>query len=422
MKTMTEAFISDIHFGTYDQDLVAWELCLETLRIDPVDLIFLGGDIFDFLNISRYLKDPTYNITFQEEIDAGEYQLERLRKVAPNSRIWLLPGNHDTPRLQKAIWSKIPELAGLRALRYENLIDFKSLDIECFPEGKPIKIGHLWHIHGHEVLRNARVNPAKAVLDVMQGNTIFGHVHKFTTYQNWDVNGFQYAAWSNGCLASLTPHYALKPDWCQGYTRVYYTPGGYFNVVPMQFFHNPDDPQHRGVVMNGTLYRTESIEGIGQIVADSQPNPWNKYTPFDVVSGPRVGQHAKLFRVGGGTQWADASKMPYAHEEPDTKPDIPQVTMWDESSEPDWEAMSAIFTDVRSDLDVAIDALFEPGDGKLWNQEIRDALNTYWKRVHGDYLPYDIRHVTGVLVKKGYPRCKSGSLRGIRGLQLKQNC
>jgi hypothetical protein len=169
---MREAFISDIHFGSMDQDLVAWELALHILRADPPDLIFLGGDVMDFLNVSRYMKDPTWNFTLQDELDIGIHQLTRLREACPNSTIWLLPGNHDSPRMQKAIWSKIPELAGLRNLEYASLLQLKDMNIKCLEEGKPIKIGELWHLHGHEVLKSSRVNPAKGLLDALQGSAI----------------------------------------------------------------------------------------------------------------------------------------------------------------------------------------------------------------------------------------------------------
>lgn len=215
-RTMRVA-VNDQHFPF--QDPVAISLSTEFIRSSKPDAIDVLGDLLDFYGLSRFDKDPGRTGSLQEEIDeAGEY-LAELRRAAPRAEIRYSLGNHEN-RLQKYIWQNSAELASLKTLSLPSLLSLDKLKIQCHDDLHPYHVGPLLFVHGTMARKHSGAS-AKAHYDRFGCPVIHGHCHRLGAYYHrvWDT---QHGAWENGCLCSIDPHYALKPDWQQGFSVIYF--------------------------------------------------------------------------------------------------------------------------------------------------------------------------------------------------------
>mgnify|MGYP002623791795 CR=1 FL=1 len=231
---MREIFLSDIHLGE-DQDLKAYRFTLRVLRDLQPDMVFLGGDIVDCGPVSSYTRKPDKEGAFQEELDHAWAQLSDLREAVPKAKMLYLLGNHED-RLKRLILSKAPALFGLRNLGWDKMLDLGSLGIKLLPEGDPYRVGHLQHIHGHELRGSSQVSPAHQLIQKINDSVICGHHHQFSVSHKTGLNGKYYVALSNGCLSTLHPDYTFNPRWRQGFTVIDYTKSGLFGYQQVVYW------------------------------------------------------------------------------------------------------------------------------------------------------------------------------------------
>lgn len=248
---MRLAYLSDIHFGK-DEDLRAWRFALTLLPKLNLDRVFLGGDIFDHAAVSRYKKSLQVEGELQKEIDHGFAQLSVLRGKLPRVKFHFLPGNHEK-RLVDYMINNARALSSLRGMQYQSVYRLNELEIEFHPEGKPVKMGHLWIAHGHEFPSGGQ-NPAKTALNSVNSNILFGHVHRPSVAHKTELGGRCLTARSNPCLSTLNPSFVLQPDWVQGFSIVDITKSGYFNIEQVLFWRDEADGRI-GTIINGKLYR-----------------------------------------------------------------------------------------------------------------------------------------------------------------------
>jgi predicted phosphodiesterase len=223
---MIELFVSDIHFPF--EDKAAWGLFLEVAKSIKPDLIFMGGDIGDFYSVSKYDKDPSRKLTLEADINYQNEELRRLRQASPRSTLVMLEGNHET-RMTRFLESKASVLSNLSALRLENLLGLKDLDIKWIPNGTRVPVGKLWHLHGNEI-GGSGANVARAKYQRLGANIIFGHLHVMQNYIKRTYDGETHGSWANGCLCLLQPEYSHFTEWIQSFTVVEYARSGNFNV------------------------------------------------------------------------------------------------------------------------------------------------------------------------------------------------
>lgn len=232
---MLELHLTDIHFPYHEPK--AWEIVLRVAKAESPDIVWLGGDIVDFYQVSSFSKDPQRRLELQQDLDVAIHELGRLRKVCPRARIYYHEGNHEW-RLQKFLWDKASELSGLRGLKLSQLLDFRQLDIIHVSRGESRKIGELTHQHGDEQIKGGK-DVARRVVEKTPANYIFGHHHKLGMGYFRLRSGKVYGAWSNGCLCTLTPEYLDFPQWQQSFALIDYTNEGTFHVdlIPFFLFH-----------------------------------------------------------------------------------------------------------------------------------------------------------------------------------------
>jgi hypothetical protein len=123
------AAMSDSH-GNFIDPMVrrAW---LDTLKIIKPDGIIFDGDILDFPEVSRHTKMPgDGSLKLQEEIDYVREEIFR-PSIAASPKSWRTyhVGNHEQ-RLVRYLADTAKELADLRCLRWDNLLELGPLQLE----------------------------------------------------------------------------------------------------------------------------------------------------------------------------------------------------------------------------------------------------------------------------------------------------
>ncbi len=209
--------LSDQHIPF--QDPVLEQLSIDFLKEHKPKVIHLLGDILDFYSLSRFDKDPARLVTLQEELDGATQYFEKLRAACPKARIIYSEGNHEN-RLRRYLWSQARALSNLRTLSFEELLGLNKYKIEWVDSHSPYRIGNLLFIHG-ELVRRASGASAKGHMDKFGCNVIHGHTHRLGAHYHRTFDTMM-GAWENGCLCTLDPEYAVKPDWQNGWSIVWF--------------------------------------------------------------------------------------------------------------------------------------------------------------------------------------------------------
>ena len=204
IKQSKVLIISDLHFPY--QDNKAIESALNYGLDKKANCILINGDLIDFATISRHEKDWRMR-TVNEEFNAVRQFLVSLRKAFPNAKIVYKHGNHDE-RWEKYLYVKAPELFDVSDFQLEVLLKLGELKIETVKDKRPIKIGKLTALHGHELAGGAGgVNPARSTFLKTLDNVIVGHYHKTSTNTETTMTGNVISVHSTGCLCGLNPLY-----------------------------------------------------------------------------------------------------------------------------------------------------------------------------------------------------------------------
>jgi predicted phosphodiesterase len=211
-------FPTDEHRPFQDDRAVALAMQLAH-DFDP-DLRIAGSDGVDFFAISHFDIDParkTYD-SLQKEIDSWKAGQRAWRDASPRARVVFLPGNHED-RLRRYLWNH-PEIAGMDALRLENLFDFAGLGIEY--DQQPYEMSELVLFdqvvvrHGKRVRRVSGASALAELVDERHAiSVVTGHSHRGGTVLSTTRAGLRIAQ-EAFCLCSLTPTYVAHPDWQQG--------------------------------------------------------------------------------------------------------------------------------------------------------------------------------------------------------------
>lgn len=204
IKQSKVLIISDLHFPY--QDNKAIESALNYGLDKKVNCILINGDLIDFATISRHEKDWRMR-TVNEEFNSVRQFLVSLRKAFPNAKIVYKHGNHDE-RWEKYLYVKAPELFDVSDFQLEVLLKLGELKIETVKDKRPIRIGKLTCLHGHELAGGAGgVNPARSTFLKTLDNVIVGHYHKTSTNTETTMTGNVISVHSTGCLCGLNPLY-----------------------------------------------------------------------------------------------------------------------------------------------------------------------------------------------------------------------
>jgi len=211
-------FVPDIHAPYIDGN--AFRCMLAFLKVFKPEHIFVIGDVLDFYQLSKFIKNPSRMMDLQTDIDAAHLALRQIRKAAPTAKIRLLKGNHEA-RLQKFLWSTAAELVSLRDLTVPHLLNLDDLNIEWIETGSTVFHGFLIK-HGN-VVRSRSGYTATGEREKAGISGVSGHTHRLSQIYNTNYTGM--TTWVEcGCLCRLDPEYAEGQivDWQHGLAFGFY--------------------------------------------------------------------------------------------------------------------------------------------------------------------------------------------------------
>ena len=207
----------DIHCPYHS--ISALTAALDYAKKEKPDGIILGGDVFDFHGLSRFLKDPRKK-DFATELSIGCQVIEVIQKTF-NCQIYFKFGNHDE-RYQHYLWQKLGELNGVEDFELENLIKKRVSGVKFITDKRIIKANDLNIIHGHEFASSiiSPVNIARGLYLRAKANSICGHHHRSSEHTEQNIEGKIVTTWSVGCLSELHPQYMPINSWNHGFCMV----------------------------------------------------------------------------------------------------------------------------------------------------------------------------------------------------------
>lgn len=229
--------LPDIHIPFYNPN--ALEIALDYGLKHKPDYVVLNGDIMDAYAISKFQRSPKLR-NFPEEVQASRQFLTSLRKRFPKSRIIYKQGNHEE-RWDTFILSNCPDFQGVDSFEFENVFWLDKLKIEYIKDKRPIRLGKLNVLHGHEYMFRGSGNPivpARWLFDKTNDHALCSHFHQESHYSKKTVQQKLIGCWSTGCLCNLNPDWMPHNNWCNGFAWVEIEKDGAFHVYNPRIIHD----------------------------------------------------------------------------------------------------------------------------------------------------------------------------------------
>lgn len=165
--------LPDVHVPYHDEEALG---AVENLmRGENFDELVILGDLIDAYSISSFDKD-TRKENLQVELDVAKKFLKKWRSIFLDKKITLLEGNHEH-RLKRLLM-KNPGLLGLEALKIENLLGLKELEIDFYPYMEPYRVGDSVFVHGKAVSKHSCYSGKRTLMDGGFKNVFMGHTHR----------------------------------------------------------------------------------------------------------------------------------------------------------------------------------------------------------------------------------------------------
>ncbi len=226
------AILSDIHVPYHSE--IALNAAVKYCKSRRPDVLLLNGDLADFYSISRHQKDPS-KCDFKKECRMVKECLAWLRSQFPKARIVLKCGNHEE-RWQHWLWNRAAEISDFEQMRLDQWIDAAKYDVEVVTDQRPVMVGRLPVMHGHEVGKgiSAPVNAARGLFLRTNSTMLVGHGHRTSHHVEPDWKHVETSCWSTGCLCDLSPEYARIQKWNYGMCHVTVDAVGGFHVDNMR--------------------------------------------------------------------------------------------------------------------------------------------------------------------------------------------
>jgi predicted phosphodiesterase len=220
--------LSDVHVPYHSE--MAVRAAVEFLKGESLSGILLNGDIADFYAISRYMKDPTKR-DFKGELVAVREFLEWLRSEFPDIPIAYKAGNHEE-RWTHWLWQHAAEISDDPRMSLFAWLDLGKHGIEWVEDQRPVMLGKLPVLHGHELPKGmaAPVNVARGAFLRTLSTVLVGHSHRTSNHAESDMWHSETGCWSTGCLCDLRPDYARINRWNHGFAVATVHKGGAFDV------------------------------------------------------------------------------------------------------------------------------------------------------------------------------------------------
>ena len=243
-KTFTRVIIPDTHGAHLDQ--VAASAFLQDLEmLRPKQVVRLG----DHIDCGGFLAQhhtlgfvPECSFSFAEDVAAANEFLDQTQKRIGKIEDWYIVGNHEA-RIEKWIIKETLRNPRDAAYFYEmfgtgSVLSLKKRGIKIVDRDKnycglrkkgTIRLGKCLFHHG----TRCGIHAAKATLDDLGANVVFGHTHRISSHVKETIDGVV-GAWSIGCLSQLHPLYGdtKVSNWAHGYgIQVVETDGTFLHLT-----------------------------------------------------------------------------------------------------------------------------------------------------------------------------------------------
>ena len=211
------AVFSDIHLPYHSVSCIT--AALDFCKKEKPDALLLNGDTIDAHRLSRFIKDPKKR-NFALELDTFKQLFEIFEKEL-KCKIYFKIGNHEE-RYEHFLYEKAGELVGIEEFTFENIIKARARGIEIIGDKRPMQIGGLWGIHGHEYVGgiSAPVNPARGLFLKSKVSCFQGHNHQTSEHTEPTLSGKMVTTWSLGCMSELHPQYMPLNKWNHGFAMI----------------------------------------------------------------------------------------------------------------------------------------------------------------------------------------------------------
>ena len=220
--------LCDVHIPYYDK--VAFTEALKFGQDKGCDTVILNGDFVDFYSISKWQKDPRKR-DFPGELAQCIETLDIIRDLFPDAKIILKEGNHEE-RYFRFLCLKAPELLGVPEYEIDKILNLDMLDVQLVKDKKPMKLGKLYVIHGHEFGQStfSPVNFARTLFLKAKDYCLAGHAHQVSEHSTKGISGDPVVCWSVGHLGDPHPDYRPLNEWGHGFAIVTNMGGDEFRV------------------------------------------------------------------------------------------------------------------------------------------------------------------------------------------------
>lgn len=231
VEKQTKALVlSDIHVPYHN--VPALRAALAEGKKEKCSHVILNGDTLDFHRLSRFQKDPRSR-SVKEEILRANQLLDAIDQWFPTARKIWKNGNHDErydnylAAVAVEVFDLVQELCSL-----PKLLRLEERGWEYVTDKRPIQLGSLTMIHGHEYPTPVLgpVNAARGLFLRAMASSIVGHHHQTSEHTARTINGDMITAWSTGCLCELHPMYARFNKWNHGAAIISLSKSGAFSV------------------------------------------------------------------------------------------------------------------------------------------------------------------------------------------------
>lgn len=226
--------LADLHIPYHS--ISALNCAIRYGKEHEINTIYLNGDVVDFHQLSRFVRDPRKR-SVKEELNSLKQFLDCLATEFPSAKIYYKEGNHEK-RYETYVKTKCAELLGIDEFELETSLGLPVRGIEMISDERVAMAGKLPILHGHEFQKGSTVsvNPARTALLRAKHCVVVSHSHVTSMDCKNKVNGEMLTAWSTGCLCELHPEYARLNDWNHGFTHIRIDKNGLFNVQNIRVY------------------------------------------------------------------------------------------------------------------------------------------------------------------------------------------
>jgi hypothetical protein len=196
--------------------------CVESFMKDlKPDILIYGGDTWDCDPLSHWGEEKRFKElgleNIRKQLNKEATGLHNLLKhhisISKAKEVHYLIGNHEN-------WINLYQNKygnAMEPITLDSLTNISKLGIKIYEQGKALKIGKLYFLHGDRISKSGNINVAKTAVSWYQAPVLFGHYHSTQSFGN--VSPVQVTSPQVGqlvgCLTSNNPDYNKnKPNAC----------------------------------------------------------------------------------------------------------------------------------------------------------------------------------------------------------------